>query len=176
MTAITNNSNSSAKPTTTTKRTTFKQKVRQYAAFFDGSDKDFSDVESAFDDLYHDDFLGTESNGEEVNKETKKQLDEKRLAAGAKVTHVAYTRTDWNKALVKYHLEIDGKSIISKYLVTIKDKKVIEAQYVNGVAGMVKAAWVSDFHLIRRVQSYQHVDKVVFEGYVSPFADLTAAK
>ena len=75
---------------------------------------------------------GTDSNGEEINKQTKKRLDEKRLAAGSKVTNVAYTRIDYNKALVEFHLESEGKSIIiAQYLVTIKDKKIIEARQVD---------------------------------------------
>jgi len=163
-TTITNNANATTKPTT------FEDKIRQYAALFDGSEKDFCEVESTFNGLHHDDFLGTDSNGEEIDKAAKKQLDEKRLAAGAKVTNVEYTRTDWNKALVEFHLESDGNSVISQYYVTIKDKKIIEARHVNGLMGIIKAGWLSDYHSIRRVQSYQHVDKVVFEGYTSPFA------
>jgi hypothetical protein len=37
---------------------TFEHKVRQYAAIFDGTKKDFSEVEAIFDNLYHDDFVG----------------------------------------------------------------------------------------------------------------------
>ena len=86
----------------TSKSTSFEDKIRQYASFFDGR-KDFSDdVESAFNGLYHDDFIGSDSIGIEINKETKKRLDMERLAAGVKVTSVACTRIDWNKALVNF--------------------------------------------------------------------------
>jgi len=139
---------------TTTKPTTFEDKISQYAALFDGSEKDFSDIEFTFNGLYHDDFLGTDSNGEEIDKAAKKQLDEKRLAAGVKVTNVEYTRTGWNKALVKFHLESDGNSVISKYLVTIKDKKIIEARRpANGLMGIIRLRGfqIPEHHLIRRV-------------------------
>ena len=116
----TNNSKANTKPKC------FKAKVRQYAALFDGSEKDFSSAaESAFNALYHNDFLGTEGNGEEeINKEAKRQFDKERLAAGAKVTNVTFTRTDWNKSLVTFHIENQGETAISKYLVTIQDKKI----------------------------------------------------
>jgi hypothetical protein len=164
--------NAKAKATATTKHTTFEDKIRQYAALFDGSEKDFSVVEAMFNNLYHDDFIGTDSNGEEINKETKKQLDEKRLAAGAKVRNfaVAYTRIDYNKALVEFYSENEGKSVISQYLVTIKDKKIIEARQVDRLAGIIKAWYLSGYHSIRRIQSYQHEGKVIFEGQKSPFA------
>ena len=48
----------------TSKSTSFEDKIRQYASFFNGR-KDFSDdVESAFNGLYHDDFIGTDSIGD----------------------------------------------------------------------------------------------------------------
>jgi hypothetical protein len=158
-----------ANATTITKPTSFEDKIRQYAALFDGSEKDFSGAETMFNNLYHDDFIGTDSNGEEINKETKKRLDENRLAAGAKVTNVAYTRIDYNKALVEFHLESEGKSVITQYLVTIKDKKIIEARQVDRLTGVIKAWYLSGYHSIRRIQSYQHEGKVVFEGQKSPF-------
>ena len=88
--------------TTTNKATTqtFEDKVHQYAALFDGTKKDFSEVEAIFDNLYHEDFVGETSNGEELNKKARKELDKQRLAAGAKITHVTYKRIDYNKALV----------------------------------------------------------------------------
>eukprot|EP00986_Skeletonema_menzelii_P019715 scaffold29009_cov137-Skeletonema_menzelii.AAC.1 len=156
----------------TSKSTTFDDKIRQYASLFDGSKKDFS--ESAFNDLYHDDFLATDSIGIGINRETKKQLDRERLAAGVEVTNIEYTRIDWNKALVEFHVKNECHYVrvrVAQYLVTIKDKKIIEARHVHHLSGMVKASWLSNYHSIRRIQSYQHVDKVVFEGYTSPFAD-----
>ena len=113
---------------------TFEDKVRQYAALFDGTKKDFSEVESAFDDLYHDDF-----HGPFVDKDTKKEYDRQRLAAGAKITNVTYTRIDYNKALIQFCLESEddndessssSSSILLKFLVTIKDKKIIEARHI----------------------------------------------
>ena len=45
---------------------TFEDKVRQYAALFDGTKKDFSEIEAILDNLYHEDFVGKTSNGEEL--------------------------------------------------------------------------------------------------------------
>ena len=112
------------------------------------------------------------SNGKELDKEeAKKELTEQRFAAGAKITNVAYTRIDYNKALIEFCLESEGKNVIIQNLVTIKDKKIIEARQVDRLAGIIKACWLSDYHSIRRVQSYQHEGKVIFEGKTSPFAD-----
>ena len=159
---------------TTKKATTqtFEDKVRQYAALFDGTKKDFSEVEAIFDDLHHDDFMVTLSNGEELDREGRKELDKQRLAAGAKITNMAYTRIDYNKALIEFCVEeSEGKNVIVQNLVTIKDKKIIEARQVDRLAGIIKACWLSDYHSLRRVQSYQHEGKVIFEGKTSPFAD-----
>jgi hypothetical protein len=118
---------------------TFEDKIRQYATLFDGAEMDFSAVETTFSDLYHDDFLDTDSShGEEINKDAKKQLDEQRLVAGAKVTNVANTRKDWNKVLVEFHLE----RTTSQFLVTIKDKKIVEAQNVNRLVGFINAYYL----------------------------------
>jgi hypothetical protein len=109
---------------------TFEHKVRQYAAIFDGTKKDFSEVEAIFYNLYHEDFVGETSNGEELDKEARKELDKQRLAAGAKITHVTYKRIDYNKALIEFYLfdlESEDKDIIIQTLVTIKDKKIIES-------------------------------------------------
>ena len=151
---------------------TFEHKVRQYAAIFDGTKKDFSEVEAIFYNLYHEDFVGETSNGEELDKEARKELDKQRLAAGAKITNVAYTRIDYNKALIEFCVEeSEDKNVIVQNLVTIKDKKIIEARQVDRLAGIIKACWLSDYHSLRRVQSYQHEGKVIFEGKTSPFAD-----
>lgn len=125
---------------------TFEYKLRQYAALFDGSTKDFSDVEFTFNDLYHDDFLGT-SKEEEINKQTRKELDGKNLAAGAKITNVAYTTIDYNKAIVEFNLVCEeGKSTINQYLITIKDKKIIEASIANDLGGVMKVYYLSDYY------------------------------
>ena len=33
------------------------------------------------------------------------------LDAGAKVANITFTRTDWNKSLLAFHLESQGKSV-----------------------------------------------------------------
>ena len=185
---------------TTKKATTqtFEDKVRQYGALFDGTKKDFSEVETIFDNLYHEDFVGTTSNGEELNKETKKELDKQRLAAGAKITNVTYTRIDYNKALVQFCLESEdnhdesgnsniiinnnnnndsSSSIHLKFLVTIKDKKIIEARHIIDARqcsqnssyndllvgrDIIIAYCLSDCHSIRR--GYQHGEAAIFKG------------
>ncbi len=167
----TNNNNNKAK--NTLKSTALMEgKIRQYTSLFDGTKKDFSDVESVFNDLYHNDYHGTIEDGVELSREAKKQLDSERLASGVKVTSFAYTRIGLNKALVEFQLDQgdDGDNVIAQDLLTIKDMKIIEARRVFSAAGMIKAMWLSNYHSIRRVQSYQHVDKVVFEGHTSPFA------
>ena len=59
----------------TSKATTFEDKIRQYASLFDGTKKDFSDVESMFIDLHHDDYQGTTNDGVQLSREAKKELD-----------------------------------------------------------------------------------------------------
>ena len=144
---------------------TFEDKVRQYAALFDGTKKDFSEVEVIFDNLYHEDFVGTASNGEEFDKKARKELDKQRLAAGAKITNVTYKRIDYNKALVEFYLfdlESEDKDIIIETLVTIKDKKIIESSRVDRLTGIITAYCLSDCHSLRR--GYQHMEAAIFKG------------
>ena len=155
---------------------TFEDKVRQYAAIFDGTKKDFSEVEAIFDNFYHEDFVGETSNGEKLNKEGRKELDKQRFAAGAKITHVTYKRIDYNKALVEFCLEESegtdesssiSNSIISKFLVTIKDKKIIEARQISDEPldteiEIITAYCLSDCHSVRR--GYQHMEAAIFKG------------
>ena len=138
----------------TSEATTFEDKIRQYASLFDGTKKDFSGVESLFNDLHHDDYQGIINDGVELSRETKKQLDSERFASGVKAATVAYTRIGWNKALVEFHLdqEGDGHAVIVQDLITIKDKKIIEARRVCSLPGMMKAMWLSNYHSIRRIQ------------------------
>ena len=171
---------------------TFEDKVRQYAAFFDGTKKDFSEVESTFDDLYHSDFVSLEwisldPSRQAVDKKAKKELDKQRLAAGAKITNVTYTRIDYNKALIQLCLESEGTTdesgtsgssgIILKYLVTIKDKKIIESRqtstssyndllegrhHITSKRRLIGAYCLSDCHSIKR--GYQHGKAAIFKG------------
>ena len=183
--------------TTTTTTQTFEDKVRQYAAVFDGTKKDFSEAESAFDDLYHNDFVGLEWISLDPLRQAKKEVDKQRLAAGAKITNVTYTRIDYNKALIQFYLENEdttdesgsssGSSSISlKFLVTIKDKKIIEARQIStssyndllegrhhmnmrtigdGITSkrrLVGAYFLSDCYSIER--GYHHAEAAIFKG------------
>ncbi len=163
---------------------TLEDKVRQYAVLFDGTKKDFSEVESAFDDLYHKEFVGLEwpedialdPLRQFIDKKAKKELDKQRLAAGAKITNLTYTRIDYNKALIQFCLESEGtadesgsgsSSIIFKFLVTIKDKKIIEARQISyepldTEIEIIIAYCLSDCHSIRR--GYQHGEAAIFKG------------
>ena len=155
---------------------TFEDKVRQYAALFDGTKKDFSEVEAIFDNLYHEDFVGKTSNGEELDKEARKELDKQRLAAGAKITHVTYKRIDYNKALVEFYLidlESDDKDVWIQTLVSIKDKKIIESNRVDRLTGTIKLC-LSDCHSVRRGvrrgyhsvrRGCHHVAADIFKGH-----------
>ena len=118
----------------------------------------------------------TLSNGEELNKEGRKELDKQRLAARAKITNVIYKRIDYNKALVEFYLfdlESEDKDIIIQTLVTIKDKKIIESNRVDRFTGIIKAYWLSDFHSVRRGvrrgchsfrRGCQHMAADIFKG------------
>ena len=152
---------------------TFEDKVRQYAALFDGTKKDFSEVEAIFDNLYHEDFVGKTSNGEKLNKEARKELDKQRVAAGAKITHVTYKRLDYNKALIELCMESEGKDVIIQTLVTIKDKKIIESNRVDRLTGTIKLC-LSDCHSVRRGvrrgyhsvrRGCHHVAADIFKGH-----------
>ncbi len=76
-----------------------------------------------------------------------KSLTERTLQPGAKITNVAYTTIDYNKAIVEFNLVCEeGKSTINQYLITIKDKKIIEASIANDLGGVMKVYYLSDYY------------------------------
>jgi hypothetical protein len=79
--AMSNNNTSKANAVTTKTTTkTVEDKIRQYAALFNGTERDFSVAEPIFNDVYHESFLGTVSRGGGIDKKAKRKLDEQRLA------------------------------------------------------------------------------------------------
>ncbi len=76
---------------------------------------------------------------------------------------MTYTRIDYNKALIQLYLESEGttdesdssSSILLKFLVTIKDKKIIQARLISDETldteiDIIMAYCLSDCHTIRR--------------------------
>jgi len=52
---------------------------------------------------------------------------------------IEYKRIGYNKALVTIHMESADRNTIDQFLITIKDKKIIEVRHVSGMRSMMKA-------------------------------------
>jgi hypothetical protein len=112
-----------------------------------------------FDELFHKHLLvvfGDKSS----DKEGLQQYHDKLLRNGAAtVVDVQYERIGYNKALVTFHMTSAERNTISRFLITIKDKKLIEVRYVRGKRSIMKATYHSDKHslirLIRRCDEIQ---------------------
>jgi len=139
--------------------TSFEDKLTQYFSLFKGADISYSvryQVKHLFDDLFHSHLLvvfGDKSS----NKEGLWWYHDELLRNGAAtVMDVQYKRIGYNKALVTFHMNSAERNTISRFLITIKDKKIIEVRYVTGKRSIMKARYHSDKHsLIRRCDEIQ---------------------
>ena len=136
----------------------FEDKLTQYFSLFKGTDVSYSvryQVKHLFDELFHSHLLvvfGDKSS----NKEGLRQYHDELLHNGATVIDVQYKRIGYNKALVTFHMNSAERDTISRFLITIKDMKIIEVRYVTGKRSIMKARYHSDKHsLIRRCDEIQ---------------------
>ena len=112
---------------------TLEQKFRQYLAAFDGKKKDFSEVEHLFDALFHQNFCDAIHYRQEApqTREQVKALHARYFAMGTKAKLLDYRRVGLKTIDVSYHLFNDEEDIVTRQLITRKNRRVIRTQQLS---------------------------------------------
>jgi hypothetical protein len=106
---------------------TFETHFLRYLRTFDGSQREFSDVEALFNQLYDDDFYENK-NDTLITKDQVKQSHTRLLELGSKVTLLHFKHKGVNQVDIKYRLVNAESDRTIHQLITIKDRKIIRAE------------------------------------------------
>ncbi|KAL7534767.1 hypothetical protein ACHAWF_004943 [Thalassiosira exigua] len=106
---------------------TFEQHFIRYLRTFDGSKKDFSNVEVLFDVLYADNFY-ERKDGIFIPKDYLKQAHVQFFELGSKVTLTHFKRKSLDTIDIKYRMVNSEVDITVHQLITTKDGKIVQAR------------------------------------------------
>ena len=142
--------------------------LRQYLAAFDGTPKDFSEVEPLFDALYHQDFASTQKlynkdhhlelsdkYGYEVStRDEVKEMHADLLSKGSSVTLLHFRKVGLNCIDVEFRLTNEEEDTNSRVIYSIEDGKLASAREVDSFTSIVRARCASDLRLWRVFGKY----------------------
>lgn len=109
---------------------TFETHFLRYLRTFDGSKREFSEVEALFDELYDDDFY-ERKNETLVTKDQVKQAHTRLFELGSKVTLTHFKHKGPDKIDIKYRLVNVEADRTIHHLIIIKNKKIIRAENMD---------------------------------------------
>lgn len=106
---------------------TFETHFLRYLRTFDGTKRDFSEVETLFNELYDDDFYENK-NDTLVTKDQVKEAHTRLFEIGSKVTLMHFKQKRPDQIDIKYRIFNAEKNRTIHQLIIIKDKKIIRAE------------------------------------------------
>ncbi|KAL7493049.1 hypothetical protein ACHAWT_002289 [Skeletonema menzelii] len=106
---------------------TFETHFLRYLRTFDGSKREFSEVEALFNQLYDDDFYESK-NDTLITKDQVKQSHTRLFELGSKVTLIHFKHKGVNHVDIKYRLVNAECDRTIHQLITTKDRKIIRAE------------------------------------------------
>ena len=109
---------------------TFQTHFLRYLRTFDGSKREFSEVEALFNQLYDDDFYESK-NDTLITKDQVKQAHTRLFELGSKVTLTHFKHKEVNQIDIKYRLVNAETDRTIHQLLTTKDKKIIRAENLD---------------------------------------------
>jgi hypothetical protein len=109
---------------------TFETHFLRYLRTFDGSKREFSDVEVLFDQLYDDDFYESK-NDTLVTKDQVRQAHTRLFELGSTVTLIHFKHNGVNQIDIKYRLVNTEADRTIHQMITTKDKKIIRAENLD---------------------------------------------
>lgn len=133
--------------------TTCEPALRKYFAAFDGTKKDFSDVEDLFEVLYHPTFALTTADGKIVARDDVKEMHSGYLAMAPKVRLIHYRKIGLECVDVKFRVVAAGdvKVVRVIYSYSIEDGRLLKAQEISdSLVSVIKARCASDGHVWSR--------------------------
>ena len=120
------------------------ERLRQYFAAFDGTKKDFTEVEDLFDDLYDKEFT-MQHNGFILGRTMVKQLHKEYMSRETNATIIHFRYTLGQYIDVKYHAisngdkKEDGEDFILHMIYSVQDNKLISSRSLNGRSYQIKS-------------------------------------
>ena len=133
MSSSSSSASSSSSSTTTTSSSsssytyTYKPALKQYLAAFDGTKKDFTEVEHLFDSLYHEHFTFSTKDGTLHTRDTAKKIAASKLALGSEVTLIHLKRIGLSCVDIKYRLVNKVEDTITRIVFNTLSKKIMRA-------------------------------------------------
>lgn len=109
---------------------TFETHFLRYLRTFDGSKREFSEVEALFNQLYDDDFYESK-NDTLITKDQVKEAHTRLFELGSKVTLTHFKHNGVNQIDIKYRLVNAETDRTIHQLLTTKDKKIIRAENLD---------------------------------------------
>ena len=113
------------------------ERLRQYFAAFNGTKKDFTEVEDLFDDLYDKEFT-MQHNGFILGRNMVLGLHKEYMSRGTKATILHFRYTLGRYIDVKYHAISNGdkkeerEDFILHMIYSVQDNKLISSRSLNG--------------------------------------------
>ena len=153
---------------------TFETHFLRYLRTFDGSQREFSDVEALFNQLYDDDFYENK-NDTLITKDQVKQSHTRLLELGSKVTLLHFKHKGVNQVDIKYRLVNAESDRTIHQLITIKDRKIIRAENPDQ-AKQEREIRREEVRMeecprreVRREERMMYADPYMMDPYADPF-------
>jgi hypothetical protein len=144
----------------------FKSALQEYLAAFDGSNKDFSQIEHLFDALYHEALVCIPSDGTERTRDQTKMLHAKYLSKGSKATLLHYKRIGLTCADIKIGMVNSEEDTTIHLVVTIFERKIAKTWILDDSFGCTfKAKCASDWYY------YWYCDRKLPEEYGTEYTN-----
>ena len=105
--------------------------LRHYWSMFNGTKKDFSEVESQFELTFHEQFTHIFQDGRILTREETKQHHTNHLAKGSIISIIHFKVVSPDYADVQFSVKNDEECQVFRVLFTIKDNKLLKAQLVD---------------------------------------------
>ena len=149
--------------------TTCEASFRQYITVFDGTNREFSEVEQTkFDNLFHKDFTMTiKTNeayesikddcyyGKMITRDELIAIHEKSLAKGTNTTLIHFRKIGLDCLDVQFRVQNEDEDKVIRVVYTIQDGKIIWAQVVDDkFVPVMKAKCASGFRTYQSMNRY----------------------
>jgi hypothetical protein len=144
--------------------------VRQYFAAYDGTPKEFEEVESLFDAAFHkkfalvrktggrkyiDDMRGNNvDEGKVLDRDAVKELHASYLNKGTKITLIHYRRIGLDCYDCEFRIENADEDEVYRVVYTIEDGKIERSQEVNNDLQVIRAKCSSALHTFNVFNKY----------------------
>ena len=134
---------------------TYETAIRKYFASFDGTEKEFSQMEHLFDALYHEKFNLTFKDGKTLSRDATKEMQATYLAKGSKIKIIHLQKIGLDCINIEFHVENEEEKLTIRSVHSIEDGKLVRAQVVDSFGSILKAKCGNGFRVNGVMARYQ---------------------